>query len=330
VPDAVPNAATPSGSRAPQIGRPTPLVSVVLPTFNRVHYLPASIQSVLDQSVGDFEIIVQDNASVEDPAPLLARIGDPRIRYYRNTRNIGQTNNIVNASSKARGKYLAILGDDDLWQPDFLSTLVPPLEQDTDIVVSFCSHDIIDRHGVLDPAFTAACNRRFRDGLSAGVHAPFVDIALIRRSICVMSGAVFRREALDWRLVPPDLPYMSDVYICYLAVRTGKRCYYHPAMLMHRRELTESVSVEATASVQSEEIIARAALTCWDTLSRDPTVAAGRRYFAMKRADNALRILKCNLWMRRWGVLLRELWAFLRHGVIAPWPLLAHFRYGRH
>jgi len=307
-----------------------PLVSVIIPTFNRLLYLRAALDSVLNQSFRDIEVVVQDNASVEDPTPMVVALADARVRIFRNATNIGQTANIVTACARAVGKYIAILGDDDLWQPDFLATLVPPLEQDPEIVVSFCPHDVIDQHGRLDVELTDACNRRFRDGLSEGVHAPFVDIALIRRSICVMSAAVFRREVLDWRLMPKDLPYMSDVYVSYLAARTGKRCYYHTASLAQRREMNDSASVEATASVQNKETIARAAMACWDTLLRDSAVADGRRYFAMKRADNAIRILLCGLWLRRWGAVLRELAAFLQHGVIGPRALLYHFRYGLH
>jgi glycosyltransferase involved in cell wall biosynthesis len=309
---------------------PPPLVSVIIPTFNRLPFLRLAIDSVLNQGFRDFEVIVQDNASAEDPTPLVAALADARVRLFRNASNIGQTANIVTACARAAGKYIAILGDDDLWQPDFLGTLVPPLEQDPEIVVSFCAHDVIDQHGRLDQALTDACNRRFRDGISEGVHAPFVDIALIRRSICVMSAAVFRREVLDWRLMPKDLPYMSDVYVSYLAARTGKRCYYQPLSLAQRREISESASVEATATVQNKETIARAAMACWDTLFRDNAVADGRRYFAMKRADNAIRILLCGLWLRRWGLVMRELVVFLQRGVIGLRALLYHFRYGLH
>ena len=307
-----------------------PIVSVIIPTFNRLRFLRASIDSVLNQSFRDFEGIVQDNASPEDPTPLVAALADARIRLFRNATNIGQTANIVTACARAAGKYIAILGDDDLWRQDFLATLVPPLERDPEIVVSFCAHDVIDQHGRLDAVLTQSCNRRFRDGLSEGVHAPFVDIALIRRSICVMSAAVFRRDALDWRLMPKDLPYMSDVYVSYLAARTGKRCYYHTTSLAQRREMPESASVEATASVQNKETIARAAMACWDTLFRDSAVADGRPYFAMKRADNAIRILLCGLWLRRWKAVLGEFSAFLQRGVIGPRALLYHFRYGLH
>jgi len=144
----------------------TPVVSVIIPTFNRLQFLRAAINSVLKQSFRDIEVIVQDNASVEDPTPLVAALADPRVRIFRNASNIGQTANIVTACARAVGKYIAILGDDDLWQPDFLATLVPPLEQDPEIVVSFCPHDVIDQHGRLDAELTDACNRRFRSSTS--------------------------------------------------------------------------------------------------------------------------------------------------------------------
>jgi glycosyltransferase involved in cell wall biosynthesis len=310
--------------------RPAPLVSAVIPTFNRLAYLRAAIDSVLNQTLGDFEIIVHDNASAEDPTPMVAAIGDPRIWVHRNATNIGQTGNIVAACTKARGKYVAILGDDDLWQPNFLATLVPPMQEDPDIVVAFCAHDVIDEQGRLDAARTEAVNRRHRDGISQGVHGPFVSIALIRRAICVVSGAVFRRDAVEWQAVPKDLVFNCDVYISYLAVRTGKRCYYHPDRLSQSRFMEGSASVEITASMRATEKTARAALGYWDTFFRDSAVADGRRYFAMKRADNALRIILCGLRIRGWGAALREFGAFLRDGVIRPRALLYHFRYGLH
>jgi glycosyltransferase involved in cell wall biosynthesis len=310
--------------------RAGPLVSIIIPTFNRLAFLRAAIDSARHQSFTDLEIIVQDNASAEDPTPMVAALADARIRTIRNATNIGQTANIVTACARAAGKYIAILGDDDLFQPEFLARLVPPLEHDPDIVVSFCAHDFIDQHGQLDVARTEACNRRFRDGLAEGVHGPFVDIAMIRRSICVVSAAVFRRDAIDWLSVPTDLPYMSDVYVNYLAARTGKRCYYIPQSLAQRRHLDQSASVEATASIAATETIARAALASWDTFFRDSAVADGRRYFAMKRADNAIRILLCDLWLRGWRTMLREFSGFLRQGIIGPRALLYHFRYGLH
>lgn len=307
-----------------------PTVSVVIPTFNRPGYLRSAISSVIDQTFKDIEVLVQDNASVEDPTPMVAALGDSRVRIFRNATNIGQTANILTACIRATGKYIAVLGDDDVWQPNFLATLVPPLENDPEIVVSFCAHDWMDVDGRRDDVRTRLTDGRHRDWLREGVYGPFVWIALVHRSICFMSAAVFRREAIDWKTLPSYLYYCSDVYINYLAARTGKRCYYHPAKLARLRFLESSVSVEAVASVSAMEVTSRESFLCWDTFLRDDAVSDGRRYFEMRRADNALRIVLCGLQLRGWAAGLREFHKFVKNGSIRPRPLLYHLIYGRY
>jgi glycosyltransferase involved in cell wall biosynthesis len=307
-----------------------PLVSVIIPTFNRPQYLGLALASAINQTFKNIEIIVQDNGSSEDPADSVSAFADSRVKFFRNASNIGQTANIVTACARATGKYLAILGDDDLWSPDFLGSLVPPLESDPEIIVSFCAHDYIDVHGRLNAPRTAAINRRHRHGLHQGVHGPFVRIALVNRAVCAVSAAVFRREALDWSAIPLDLAYGCDNYINYLAARTGKRCFYQPEHLAQLRLLPQSASVTATATCHGREMTGRASLLCWDTFYRDSAVADGRRYFAMKRADNALRVIFCLLRQRGLRPVLRELKSYLQCGVIRPSALLYHFRYGRH
>jgi glycosyltransferase involved in cell wall biosynthesis len=306
-----------------------PAVSVVIPTYNRFQHLRLAIASVLDQTFQDFEIIVHDNASTQDPGVLVQEFGDPRIRMWRNSTNIGQTANIVTGCQRARGKYVAILGDDDLWQPTFLATLVEPLEADPSVVVSFCSHDWIDEDGRFDAARTESGNRRYRRGLTEGIHGPFVHIALVQRAICAISGAVFRHDVIDWDTIPKNLVNGSDVYINYLAARTGKRCYYTPERLMQRRDyLVASASVQAIVSVQGKQATARASLSYWELFLRDRAVADGRRYFAMKRADNALRLILCDLRQRRLGAMFRNLATYLRSGALSPHALSYHLIYG--
>ena len=309
---------------------PQPLVSVVIPTFNRPQYLGLALGSAIAQTFKNIEIIVQDNASVEDPTARVSAVGDARVRLFRNATNIGQTANIVTACARASGKYVAILGDDDVWQPDFLARLVPPLENDPEIIVAFCAHDYIDIQGRLDRIRTEAVNRRHRHGLSEGVYAPFVRIALVNRAICAVSAAVFRREAIDWEAVPKDLENGCDNYINYLAARTGKRCYYQPARLAQVRLFPQSASITATATCHGREMTGRASLLCWDVFFRDSAVSAEHRYFAMKRADNALRVIFCMLRRKDLRMALREFYAFLQRGVIRPSALLYHLRFGRH
>ena len=103
----------------------TPLVSVVLPTYNRLSYLRLALLTVLAQTYDNLEIITQDNASSEDPSALVAAFRDPRMQLYRSPCNVSQTENFLAGIARATGRYIAILADDDLWRPNFISVLWP-------------------------------------------------------------------------------------------------------------------------------------------------------------------------------------------------------------
>ena len=89
-----------------------PLVSVIVPSLNRPDFLRATLRSVESQTFKDFEVIVQDNASAIDIAPVVAEFPSLRSWVYRNNTTLPQTQNIALAISRATGKYVAILCDD--------------------------------------------------------------------------------------------------------------------------------------------------------------------------------------------------------------------------
>lgn len=105
-----------------------PLVSVCIPVFNRKDMLRACLHSVVRQSLMDIEIIVTDNCSEEDLAEVVREIDDPRIRYHRNSKNIGGGRNFIRAASLAKGKYIKFLCSDDLLLPNCLDEAVKELE----------------------------------------------------------------------------------------------------------------------------------------------------------------------------------------------------------
>jgi glycosyltransferase involved in cell wall biosynthesis len=106
-----------------------PRVTVVIPTYNRAHYLCEAIQSALNQSYTDFEIVVADNASTDNTAEVVAGFKDPRIRYYRHHTNIGMTLNWQFTFSQASTEFVAALPDDDLHLPDHLATAIEALDK---------------------------------------------------------------------------------------------------------------------------------------------------------------------------------------------------------
>lgn len=105
-----------------------PLVSVCIPVFNRKDMLRACLHSVVRQTLKNIEIIVTDNCSEEDLAEVVRQFDDSRIRYHRNSKNLGAPRNFVRAASLAEGKYLKFLCSDDLLLPKCLEEAVNELE----------------------------------------------------------------------------------------------------------------------------------------------------------------------------------------------------------
>ncbi len=95
-----------------------PLVSVVIPCFNRAHLIGDAVGSVLAQTLDDWELIVVDDASVDDlAARLRERSADPRIRLLRHEHNRGVSAARNTGVAAARGRFVAFLDSDDAWMP---------------------------------------------------------------------------------------------------------------------------------------------------------------------------------------------------------------------
>ena len=93
----------------------TPLVSVVIPTYNRVAFLAEAISSVLAQTFADYEVIVVDDGSTDRTATMIQGFGDPRVQFLAFPHS-GLVARMRNAGiERARGRYVAFLDSDDLW-----------------------------------------------------------------------------------------------------------------------------------------------------------------------------------------------------------------------
>ena len=94
-----------------------------MPTHNRLELLSYAIDTVLQQTFGDFEVIVSDNSSAEDIKGYLETLGDSRVKYFRTEKFVSVTENWNNTIRHSSGEYLVMLGDDDALLLDGLETL---------------------------------------------------------------------------------------------------------------------------------------------------------------------------------------------------------------
>jgi cellulose synthase/poly-beta-1,6-N-acetylglucosamine synthase-like glycosyltransferase len=119
-----------------------PFFSVVIPVYNRADALKVALQSVLAQSDQDFEIVVVDDGSKDDPKSVIDAIGDPRIRYRRQENKGGGAarNTGIDLS---RGRFVAFLDSDDRFLPQHLKTM-RALLADTKDTVGY-ARTIVDR-----------------------------------------------------------------------------------------------------------------------------------------------------------------------------------------
>jgi glycosyltransferase involved in cell wall biosynthesis len=127
----------------------TPLVSVCIPTFNAARYIGGTVQSVLSQSVADFELIISDDASTDDTLERIGNFDDPRIRIVRNTTNAGLGANWNRAVREARAPFVKLLCQDDLIYPDCLEKQAAILvnSANSNVGLVCCRRDVIDDSG---------------------------------------------------------------------------------------------------------------------------------------------------------------------------------------
>jgi glycosyltransferase involved in cell wall biosynthesis len=104
-----------------------PLVSVILPTYNRAALLAEALASVVAQTFEDWECIVADDGSTDGTPDVLARTADSRLRHLTMTHSGNPAVPRNAALGVARGRLLAFLDDDDLWTPEKLATQIPLL-----------------------------------------------------------------------------------------------------------------------------------------------------------------------------------------------------------
>jgi len=126
---------------------PTPGVSIILPTFNRLTHLREAIDSVLAQTYTDWELIISDDGSADETRTFLRSVGDDRVKilWLQHCGNPAAVRN--RALAEARGIYLAFLDSDDLWAPRKLEIQLHLMRSCSDRRWSYTKDRPIDDRG---------------------------------------------------------------------------------------------------------------------------------------------------------------------------------------
>jgi glycosyltransferase involved in cell wall biosynthesis len=125
------------------LGGANPMITIGIPTHNRVSLLKGCVESALAQSYPNVEVMVSDNASTDDTLAFLQSISHPRLRVLTNPTNVGAMANFDKCIREARGDYLVIACDDNVLDPAFLEKCVRLVRKEPGIPIVLAAYDVL-------------------------------------------------------------------------------------------------------------------------------------------------------------------------------------------
>ena len=245
------------------VGERRPLVSIGLPVYNGEEYLAESIESILDQTFTDLELVICDNASTDSTPQIIEQYAakDDRIRTYRNDVNIGGSRNANRVFELSIGRYYRLASHDDVCLPRMLEEFVGVLEADPTIVLCYSATLLIDEHGeqirpsAVGKGMAERPSERFRE-LSD------------RHYLCEPIYGLVRADVL--RQVPPHGNHVDEdrVMLCELGLRGRFLELPEPLFLKRYHPKNQYVSWAARMSWYNPDDKTKVTLPFWIVLRR--------------------------------------------------------------
>ena len=232
-----------------------PHVSVIVTCYTRTKYIAEALRSVLAQSYEDYEILVADDSGTAAAREIVAGFAQQKpIRYLAHDRTLGVATSIVRTVMQARGELIALLNDDDSWEPQLLERLVTALEADPRRVLATSDHWIMDANGKIVDDLSESWSVNFgRSELSEGV-IPNPAQFVVSGAPAINVTSVFRKRAIDWSLLVPQIAGAYDYWIACLLATTRRPIYYTPERL-GRWRIHESMETARRAEDKHENSV---------------------------------------------------------------------------
>lgn len=126
-----------------------PFLTVGLPVYNAGQFLARALESLLNQTFTDFELLISDNASTDRTEEICREFArqDSRVQYFRNEKNMGAGWNHRRVYSMATGEYFKLAAHDDFCEPTFFETCIHALEEDPGLTVAYAKTRVVDAEG---------------------------------------------------------------------------------------------------------------------------------------------------------------------------------------
>ncbi len=229
-----------------------PVVSVVIPSYNHAAFIGEAVESILSQTIDDWELIIIDDGSQDDSLDVLSTYRDSRITILTQ-HNQGAHAAINRGLGLAQGRYLAILNSDDVYEQQRLEKLLAIFETDDSVVLTCSYIQVINTKGrklgvkrgyqSLEPWLLERPNLSFRTG------GDFRTALLTENFLGTTSNFVFRREILSKLDGFRCLRFVHDWDFALRALQYGELFLYPEPLLKYRLHDNNTIAKDKTEMI---------------------------------------------------------------------------------
>lgn len=175
-----------------------PKVSILIPTFNRANYLRMAINSAIEQTYPNIEIIVLDDCSADETINMSKEYRNKKnLKFIRNEKNIGFIANWNKGIKLSSGEYIKIIGDDDLLDENCIAEEVKILNKNPDVGIVCCNYFVIDENSVIVQNNTNNSYRLFHVDTKENGKDFIINYLLQKRVVGWPTAILFRRKDVE-------------------------------------------------------------------------------------------------------------------------------------
>jgi glycosyltransferase involved in cell wall biosynthesis len=307
-----------------------PVLTIGIPSYQSAAFIGEAISSALSQDFADLEVLVVDDASTDGTLDVVAGFDDPRLRVLRNEHNIGPGRNWNRVLEEARGRYVKIMGGDDVLLPGSLAAQVAVMEADPGVVLVTGSRLLVTEKG-------RRIMRQGNGGLRGHVAGPEATRAMVRQGANLVGepcAALMRASAVG-EAGPFDEsePYCIDMEMWLRLLAVGDLfvlerpvCGYRIVGTSWSTTVADSQYADVAALLRATAALGASESDLASGLRRAKRLAFGRRVLYRALFDVELRrkflYLVIGGWNTLFGYLAFSLLYFLLHTVLSDTPIL--------
>ena len=203
------------------------MISVCMATYNGAKYIRNQIDSILAQLGDGDELVVCDDGSLDQTIAILSSYGDSRICIHENSNRLGHVRNFERAISLARGDYIFLSDQDDVWAPGRVIEMMKVLRASPEVFLVGSNFDLIDSEGARVGEFRLLGPvKRFR----------WQQVVAIFAGKAPYFGCTFllKKEALRYFLPIPSHIESHDIWFALVASTLGRVVNLEGSTLFHR------------------------------------------------------------------------------------------------